>query len=85
MADQPLEYRKLAKILRKHGAKEVKSRGKGSERYWERELDDGTIVFATVTCHGKGKPVGRGLIRSIRRKLKLSSQDDVGDKEFYGK
>lgn len=79
MAKQ-LKYRELRKILEGFGFREYPKRGKGSERWFEN--DDG--VGCTVTCHGVGGPVGKGLVRSVRRKLGLTPDNGVSDEDFFG-
>ena len=80
--ERRLRYRILLKRARRFGVREVPGRGKGSERIWEREVGSRTYV-ATVTCHGEGYELGRGLIAQVRRRLLLDPEHGVSDHDFY--
>ncbi|MBC8186516.1 type II toxin-antitoxin system HicA family toxin [candidate division KSB1 bacterium] len=64
-----LTYRELKKRLKKHDIFEMSpSRGRGSERIFFQES---TNKFHSVTCHGEGKELGIGLLKSIVRRFNL--------------
>jgi hypothetical protein len=83
--DRATKYGNLMKLVSKYGVYEDKKRAKGSERLWIRELQDGTKRSVPVTCHGSGYVIGVGLIRAIRRRLMLTSEQGISDEEFYSK
>ncbi|MBI4705359.1 MAG: hypothetical protein HY744_29995 [Deltaproteobacteria bacterium] len=82
MGNRALRYRDFLRLARCHGVAEVPGRGKGSERLWERRIG-GRRLVATVTCHGKGRALGVGLIAAVRRRLELDPAHGVTDEEFY--
>jgi len=64
-----LTYRELRKRLKKYGIIELSSsRGRGSERIFFQESSN---TFHSVTCHGEGKELGIGLLKSIVRRFNL--------------
>jgi len=83
--DRPTKYRELLSLVSKYGVYEDAKRAKGSERLWIGELPDGTKRSIPVTCHGSGYVIGVGLIRAIRRRFLLTSEEGVADKKFYSK
>ena len=83
--DKPVKYRELLKLVSKFGVYEDKQRAKGSERLWVKVNPDGTKLSIPVTCHGENYEIGVGLIRTIRRRFKLTEKDGVSDKTFYSK
>ena len=84
MADRPLTYRNLFRILRTYGVFEESNRGKGSERMLMRIVDGHPLRIPT-RCHNEGDEKPRDVIRSIRRRLKLTEADGVTDREFYSR
>jgi hypothetical protein len=54
MAERPLPYRNLRKILRSFGIAENTKRGKGSERMFVG-IVNGRLVKYPTKCQGKGK------------------------------
>jgi hypothetical protein len=84
MADRPLPYRDLLRILKRYGVYEEANRGKGSERMLARIIDGHVIRYPT-RCHSSNDEKPRGVIRAIRRHFKLTSDDGVSDDEFYGR
>jgi hypothetical protein len=83
IVDKPTRYRDLLRMVSQYGIYEDVQRAKGSERLWIRELPDGSKRSIPVTCHGEGYVIGGGLIKAIRRRLRLTPQDDVSDEAFY--
>lgn len=82
MAERTLKYRELLKRLKTFGVTEGK--GKGSERKLTRMV--GGIKHSTTTkCHGENDQKPKAVIAAIRRRLRLTVNDGVSDKEFYGK
>ena len=81
--DKPAKYRDLLKLASRYGVYEDAMRAKGSERMWIRELPDRSRRSIPVTCHGAGYVIGVGLVKAIRRRLLLTSQDGVSDNESY--
>ena len=86
MGNRRLRYRELLVICRRYGVSELApTRGKGSERIWERVVPEGKLA-TTVTCHnGPSTELGVGLISAVRRRLKLDPAHGVSDGEFYGR
>ena len=60
MADRPLKYRELLKILRRYGIAEDKKRGKGSHRMLVGVVS-GVIVRQPIKCHNEGEEKPRPL------------------------
>ncbi len=84
MADRPIPYRQLRKILRRFGIEEDASRGKGSERMFVGVVE-GRVIRYPTKCHGEGDTKPKGVIRAIRRAFQLTEADGITDKEFYGR
>jgi len=84
MAEKAIPYRRLRKILKTFGVEEDKTRGKGSERMFVGVVV-GTIIRYPTKCHGEGDIKPKGVIRAIRRTFRLTEEDGVTDKEFYGR
>ena len=84
MAEYTLKYRDLMRRLKTFGVFEVKTRGKGSERLLVR-IVGGTKLCIPTKCHNEGDQKPRAVIGAIRRRLKLTPDDGVSDKQFYGK
>ena len=84
MAEQPLPYRKLRKILKSYGIEEDKKRGKGSERMFVGMVDNKIVKYPTK-CHNEGDTKPIGVIKAIRRTFKLTNDNGVSDKDFYGR
>lgn len=84
MAEKPLTYRQLRKILRSFGIDEDARRGKGSERLFIGSVESRTVRFST-RCHNEGDIKPKGVIKSIRRAFRLTEADGVSDKDFYSR
>jgi hypothetical protein len=84
MADNPLKYRDLRRILASFNVEEHKKRGKGSERIFVGIIQ-GRKRTIPVKCHGEGKEVPAPVIRAMRRRFQLTASDGVSDAEFYSK
>jgi hypothetical protein len=83
MAERTLKYRDLIKRLKLFGVDEDRNRGKGSERLLTR-IVAGKKYSVTTNCHRESDQKPKAVIKSIRRRLKLTSADGVSDIEFYG-
>ena len=83
MADRTLKYRDLLKLLKRFGVVEDKGRGKGSERMLIRMVGGVKHCIATK-CHHEGDQKPRGVIAAIRRRLLLTPEHGITDKDFYG-
>jgi len=79
---KPLRYRDLLKRLKKHGIRENKVRGKGSERMLKGYVHARLVTYPTK-CHSEGDEKPVPLIEAIRRAFHLTEEDGVSDKEFY--
>ena len=84
MAEQAITYRRLRRILKAFGIEEDKSRGKGSERMFVGVVE-GKIVRYPTKCHGDGDIKPKGVLRAIRRTFRLTEEDGVTDRSFYGR
>ena len=84
MAEQPLSYRRLRRILSAYGIAEDASRGKGSHRMFVGVVE-GRIVRAATKCHNENDLKPMGVIKSIRRAFKLTAADGIEDKDFYSR
>jgi hypothetical protein len=84
MAEHPLPYRDLRRILKSFGIEEDSTRGKGSERMFVG-IVGGRVLRYPTKCHGEGKVKPAGVIRAIRRVFRPRAEDGVSDKEFYGR
>jgi hypothetical protein len=82
MADQPLQYRRLVRIIKRFGGFEDKRRGKGSERMLCRMVE-GRLERYPIRCHNEGEVKPRAVVRAIRRRLRLTKEDGISDWEFY--
>ena len=76
MADRPLKYRKLLRILKRFDVYEDTKRGKGSERMLTRFIDGRKERFPTK-CHNENDEKPRAVIRAIRRRFKITEEDGV--------
>jgi hypothetical protein len=83
MAEYPLKYRQLFRILKRYGVWEDRRRGRGSERMLCREVG-GRVERSPIRCHNEGEDKPKGVVASVRRRLKLTESDGVSDREFYG-
>jgi len=83
MADRPLRYRRLLRILRRFNVWEDRRRGKGSERMLCRMVE-GRLEQYPIRCHNENEEKPRAIVRAIRRRLRLTKEDGVPDGEFYG-
>jgi hypothetical protein len=84
MAERSLKYRDLLKRLKLFGVIEDRNRGKRSERLLIR-IVEGRKHSTTTKCHSDSDQKPKAVIKSIRRRLKLTPQDGVSDSAFYGK
>ena len=82
MAEKTIRYRDLLKRLKRFGVIEYCDRGKGSERLLVRVVD-GRKYSTSTKCHSESDQKPKGVIGSIRRRLKLSADDGVSDYDFY--
>jgi hypothetical protein len=83
MAERTLKYRDLLKRLKQFGVAEDRGRGKGSERLLTR-IVAGKKYSTTTKCHSESDQKPKAVIKSIRRRLKLTPEDGVLDSAFYG-
>jgi hypothetical protein len=83
MADRPLPYRKLLRILRRYGVTEDRRRGKGSERLLQRTVGGRKEVYP-IKCHKEGEVKPTAVVKAVRRRLRLTQDDGILDDEFYG-
>jgi hypothetical protein len=84
MADRPLKLRDLRKILRRFDVAEDTSRGSGSHTLFYKQFSDGTFFSYPIPTHGSDV-VLVCYVKGCRKKFRLSQDDGVSDKEFYGK
>jgi len=84
MAERTMKYRDLLRRLKAFGVREVKGRGKGSERLLQR-IVGGRKYSTTTKCHSENDQKPIAVIKSIRRRLKLTEEDGISDDDFYGK
>ena len=84
MAEKPLSYRALRKILRTFGIAEERRRGKGSERMFAGVVGRRVQRYPTK-CHNEGDTKPKGVIRAIRRHFHLTEEDGITDKDFYSR
>lgn len=82
MADKPLKYRELLKILRRYGIADDKKRGKGSHRMLVGVVG-GVLVRHPIKCHNEGEDKPRAVVASVRRVFRLTPPH-VTDRQFYG-
>jgi hypothetical protein len=82
VADRPLKYRNLVKILKRFNVYEDKKRGKGSERMLCRVVE-GRLEQFPIRCHNENEEKPRAVIKALRRRLGLTRDDGVPDGEFY--
>jgi hypothetical protein len=82
MADQPLKYRRLLRILKRFNAYEEKKRGKGSERMLCRVVE-GRLERFPIRCHNENEDKPRAVVKAVRRRFRLTKEDGVPDEEFY--
>lgn len=82
MPDKPLKYREMIRCVTAFGIQEDVRGGKGSHRML-RAMVDGKMVSYPVPCHTEGYELSASVIRAIRRRFKLTSDDGVADGDFY--
>ena len=82
MADRPLKYRRLLKILRRFNAYEDKKRGKGSERMLCRMVD-GRLERFPIRCHHESEEKPKAVVKAVRRRFRLTMEDGISDGDFY--
>jgi len=83
MADRPLTYRRLLRILKRFNAYEEKKRGKGSERMLCRMVE-GRLGRFPIRCHKESEEKPGAVVKAVRRRLGLTEEDGIPDGEFYG-
>jgi predicted RNA binding protein YcfA (HicA-like mRNA interferase family) len=71
----------LARILKSFGVKEMKGRGKGSHRMFERIIGGRRYCTPAPTAGDVARPT----VESVRRKLMLTPKDGVTDEDFFGR
>jgi hypothetical protein len=81
---KPLKYRTLRRILNSFGITEIKGRGKGSHRMFQGVVD-GRLVHYPTKCHSEGDDKPIAVVEAIRRAFRLTENDGVSDREFYGR
>ena len=81
MADRRVTLKRLRRILKRYGAWEDPSRGKGSHTMFFRKLASGTVSYPIPTH----KPeIAKVYVRGVRRKFELTPEHGVSDEDFYG-
>jgi len=77
MPPAELRYRQFLKKLKQFGVVEIRSRGKGSERYLLRPRDPGSLKGPsyTIRCHGQGDRVKAGTMAACLRRLNIDSNE----------
>lgn len=84
MAEKPLSYRDLRRILKSFGIEEDARHGKGSERLFVG-IVEGRIVRYPTKCHNEGDMKPKGVIKALRRTFRLTPDAGVSDKDFYSR
>lgn len=82
MAEKPIKYRELRRILKTFNIKEEKRRGKGSERMFVGLVDSRTITYP-VKCHNEGEDKPKAVVAAVRRAFALTKKDGIEDRDFY--
>jgi len=82
MADQPLKYRRLLRILKRFNVYEDRERGKGSERML-CGMVDGHLQRYPIRCHSESEEKPRAVVKAVRRRFCLTKEDGVSDGDFY--
>ncbi|MBX3438929.1 MAG: hypothetical protein KF861_15670 [Planctomycetaceae bacterium] len=81
MADRPLKLHELRKLLKKFDAWDDASRGRGSHTMFFRVVEGREFSYPIPT----NKPdVAREYVKGIRQKFRLTTDDGVTDRDFYG-
>ena len=72
-----MKYRAVVARLKSFGVREIRARGKGSERLLIRETVPGSGKGRqyTLKCHGEGKEVADGTLRAALRRLEIDPKD----------
>jgi hypothetical protein len=72
-----ISYRNFLKKLKEFGVVEIKSRGKGSERYLVKPIVPNTTKGPSYTlkCHGQGSTIKPGAARACLRRLDIDPAD----------
>lgn len=78
----PISRKKLNKILKRYGVWQDPSKGKGSHTTYLRSTPEGVFSYPIPT---HGNEVLDGYVSGLRKRLRLTSDDGVDDKEFFGK
>lgn len=82
MRNQPLQYRKLRKILGRYGIKEDAKRGKGSHRMLVGVVR-GTLVHYPIGVHNDGSDIAGPVVCAVRRRFELDPNHGINDRDFY--
>ena len=82
MADQPLKYRRLLRLLKRFNVYEERKRGKGSERMLCRMVE-GRLERFPIRCHSESEEKPRAVIKALRRRFRLTKEDGIPNGEFY--
>ena len=80
MADKPLKFRQLARILRSFGVEWDARQGKGSHGVFFAYIGGGKVTYPIPRG---GDLVQKCYVKECRRKFKLTEGDGVTDEEFY--
>jgi hypothetical protein len=82
MADRSIKLRDLRKILRRYGVSEDSSMGDGSHTMLLKKIGNGVYSYPVPT---HSSDVLICYVKGCRKKFKLTKEDGISDKEFYGK
>ena len=82
MAARPLKLRELRAALRRFGVNESAARGKGSHTMFSKEIEGILVSYPVPTSKRDVKPC---YVAGCRRRFKLTVEDGVTDREFYGR
>jgi hypothetical protein len=81
MADRPMKLRDLRAALRRYGVGERPARGKGSHTLFFRQFPEGEFTYPVPTNRD---PVLICYVKGCQRRFRLTVQDGISDKDFYG-
>lgn len=81
MADRPLKLKQLRKIVRRYDVVEDSSIGKGSHTTFLRKVAGGIFSYPIPT-HGSDM-VLVCYVKGLRKRLRLTPNDGVSDRDFY--
>lgn len=79
--DRPLPLHELVAILSRYSIDCDTSRGKGSHCMFVRVNREGRTSYPVPK---RGKEVLQVYVRGCRKAFKLTAEDGVSDREFYG-